>query len=128
MSNDCDRRVTYRLFKEEPDSNAVAGVTLDARPVAATSDANQIALEVTLNPGETARVDVQPSEAPSQSFVPEGKVYAGKVLMRRALSEFRDEFLVKHPVMLASAKRVVRVLKASSDSLPRPGAERVTTR
>jgi hypothetical protein len=50
------------------------------------------------------------------------------VLIRRALSEFRDEYLVKHPVMLASAKRIVRVLKASSDSLPRPGAARATSR
>ena len=128
MSNDSDRRVSYRLLKEEPERDAVESASINARTVTPDRAGGQIIFELTLDPGETARVELRPSAGPARAGVSEGKVYASKVLMRRALSEFRDEFLVKHPVMLASAKRIVRVLKASSDSLPRPGAERTVSR
>jgi hypothetical protein len=128
MTNDSDRPLRYRLLKEEPDSRAVTGVTVNGTAARTERIGGQIALVADLNPGETANVRLQLAAPSEPAFVPEGKVYATRVLIRRALSEFRDEYLVKHPVMLASAKRIVRVLKASSDSLPRPGAARATSR
>jgi hypothetical protein len=128
MRNDSDRRLTYRLLKEEPDPDAIAAVSVNEHTVPAARAGEQMVFEVSLDPGGAARVELRRAVRPSRTFVREGTMYAGKVLVRRALSEFRDEFLVKHPVMLASAKRMVRALRASSDSLPRPGSERVTSR
>jgi hypothetical protein len=128
LTNDSDRRRTYRLLKDEAEPDAVAAVSVNERTTPTSRAGERIAFEVSLGPSETGRVELHRTLSPSRPFVREGAVYAGKVLVRRALSEFRDEFLVKHPVMLASAKRMVRALRASSDSLPRPGSERVTSR
>jgi hypothetical protein len=42
--------------------------------------------------------------------------HAANVLLRRALSEFRDKTLVKHPRLLATARKVAARMKVTGDS------------
>jgi hypothetical protein len=119
ITNDSDRRLSYRLLKEEPEPDAVT-VSLNDRLLPAVFDGGHLKIEVSLDPGETACVQLRQVVAPSGECAPKGGGYAVKVLARRILSEFRDEFLVKHPAMLVLAKRIARLLKASSDTLSEP--------
>jgi hypothetical protein len=45
-----------------------------------------------------------------------GVGYPAKVILRRMLSEFRDNWLSRQPVMLWLAKRIARALKATGDA------------
>ena len=76
---------------------------------------DQLEFEVELPPRHSARLSLELStfETKSPSF---GGVYSGKVLLRRGLSELRDEVLSRHPALLRTAKRTVKVLGATSDS------------
>jgi hypothetical protein len=119
LTNRSDKRLSYRLWKEERDEGAEAAVSLGghSKPLERLGDTLQI--EIAVDPGQTVRVQVQPAAPLSRPFSNGGSLYASKVFFRRVLSEFRDEVLTKHPAFLASAKGLVRLLKASSDSTPR---------
>src|SRR5207249_3106222 len=112
----------YRLLKEEPDPNVTGTISLNHHTLPTVRVGDNICVELSLNPGQTARVRLRQTIRPSRRFAYDGNLYAAKVLLRRALSEFRDEFLVKHPIMLALAKRMAKLLRTSSDSLPRHDA------
>ena len=128
LTNDSDLRITYRLMKYEPKVATVTGLSIDGCMTQPDRNPELLVYELSLNPGQSACIEVHRSASSSRALARDGKLYAGKVLVRRMLSEFRDEFLVKHPVMLTSAKRIVSALKATSDSLPSPGTEQITSR
>lgn len=116
ITNNSQQQLSYRLLKEESDTESVASLVLNGRTVPISRRDSCIEIETSLLPGETARIQLHRPKMPSSTSVRGGILYEGKVLVRRALSEFRDEFLVKHPAILAPAKRIVRLLKATSDS------------
>ena len=116
ITNNLQQQLSYRLLKEEGDTHSVASLVLNGRAVPIGRRERCIEIETNLLPGETARIQLHRPKMPPSTAVHGGILYAGKVLLRRVLSEFRDEFLLKHPALLAPAKRTVRLLKATADS------------
>ncbi len=118
LTNRSNKSLSYRLWKQERDLETTSGVSVGdhRKPMERVGDTLQI--ELVLHPGETACVQVNPAPSRLVPSSKEGSLYAGKVLFRRMLSEFRDGVLVKHPVLLSTAKKLMRVLKTSSDSVP----------
>lgn len=117
ITNNSQQQLSYRLLKEDPDTESVASLVFNGRTVPIGRSDRCIEIETSLLPGETARIQLYRPKTPSSTSVRGGIVYVGKVLVRRALSEFRDEFLSKHPAMLAPATQIVRLLKATGDSV-----------
>lgn len=122
ITNDSQQQLSYRLLKDESDTESVASLALNGCAVPISRRDHCIVIETSLLPGETARIQLHRPKMPSSTLVRGGILYEGKVLVRRALSEFRDEVLVKHPAILAPAKRIVRLLKATSDSVDSEGS------
>ena len=117
ITNNSQQRLSYRLLKDELDRESVASLVLNGRTVPISRRDRCIEIETNLLPGETACIQLHRPKTPLTTAVGGGVLYMGKVLVRRALSEFRDEFLMKHPAVFAPAKRIVALLKATSDSV-----------
>jgi hypothetical protein len=117
ITNNSQKQLSYCLLKEEADTESVASLVLNGRPFPSSRRDRSIEIETSLLPGETARIQLHRPKTPSFTLPHGGTLYGGKVLVRRALSEFRDEFLVKHPALSAPAKRIVSWLKATPDSV-----------
>ncbi|MFZ0085277.1 MAG: hypothetical protein WAK78_08305, partial [Candidatus Acidiferrales bacterium] len=117
ITNNSPLRLSYRLFKQEADMDSVTFLVLNGSNVPIGRRDQCIEIEMTLHPAQTARVQLHRRKPLLSTSRRAGFIYGGKVFVRRALSEFRDEFLVQHPAMLAQAKRTVRRLKATPDSV-----------
>jgi hypothetical protein len=115
LKNDSQQQCCYRLLKEERDAESVASVVVNGRAAPVNRRDRHIEVETSLLPGETADVRLHRVKIPSSASVHGGLAYGGKVLVRRFLSEFRDEVLVKYPSMLAPAKRIATLLKTTSN-------------
>jgi hypothetical protein len=118
LTNDFEDSVLYRLVKHEPEPEMISSVSIDMLPASMTRCDEGIRLELSLKPGQTARIQLQRVIAQSPARIRVGSLYGSKVLLRRLLSEVRDEFLIQHPLLLSPAKHILRILKASSDSPP----------
>ncbi len=125
ITNNSSRPASYRLLKEEPESDSVVSLMLNGSVLPFSRHDRGVAISTTLLPGATGRVQLhRQRKAPSSVPARRGIGYEGKVLLRRALSEFRDEVLAKHPAVLAPAKRIVKLLKATPDSDPSKSVSR----
>jgi hypothetical protein len=116
ITNNSQQKLSYRLLKKEADAESVSSVVLNGHTVPIGRRDNSIEIDTSLFPEETVRIQIHRPKTTLSISGRGGFLYPGKVLVRRALSEFRDEFLVKHPALLAPAKRLVRRLKATPDS------------
>jgi hypothetical protein len=74
--------------------------------------------EVQAEAGQTIDIEIR-DEATISAPAPRplGMAHTAGVCVRRALSEFRDRALVKHPGLLAAATGMARRLKATGDSV-----------
>jgi hypothetical protein len=117
ITNNSQQPFSYRLLKDELDKETVTSIVLNGQTVQTSRRDRCIEIETDLLPGETAYIQLHRPKTHLTSAVGGGVLYKGKVLVRRVLSEFRDEFLIKHPAMFAPAKRIVGLLKATSDSV-----------
>lgn len=110
----------YRAIKHEPDASLVSRVTcagLDGiKELPFSFSGDDLVLDITLRAGQSVRIEIADASqtrkvAPSPSIR-----YRASVFLRRRLSEFRDDFLVRHPHLLQGAKSIARKLKMTGDS------------
>lgn len=115
LENTTNRSKRWKLIRPDPDSEFVRSVLVNGASVPFNRTGDGLEFEVELQPRQTARLRLELSsfESKSPSF---GSLYSGKVLLRRGLSEFRDEVLSRHPALSRAAKRIVNVLGATGDS------------
>src|SRR5262249_19843322 len=109
FTNNSPTQRNYRFRKSEADNKATASALVDLHSHLIQRVNGDLHLEVSLAPGQTISITVHPSLQPTTAYQP-GRSYSLKVFTRRVLSEFRDEVLVKHPGLLAPAKKVVRLM------------------
>jgi len=102
--------------KPEPDPGIVKRVRSNGRSIEFRTGERFVEFQSELKPGELVRIQLEDCEQPPKQMFSLGPGYALKTSVRRHLSEFRDNYLAKHPSLLKPAKRLVRLLKASGDS------------
>ncbi len=103
----------FLLEKEEPEQSIICKIVVDGRSVPFRFNRNLIQLEVELGPNECANIEILDYPAPPIPITRSGVNYSAKVLLRRCLSEFRDNTLARHPALLTVAANVVKRLNVT---------------
>jgi len=106
----------YLLSKHEPDSESIHGVLVDGTSVQFSFENGFLRLEVQVYPGQVRNVEILDQEKPHEPLKSLGVLHNMGVLVRRGLSEFRDNTLVRHGRLLKIAKGIAKVLKATGDT------------
>jgi hypothetical protein len=108
-------RCRFRLAKHEPDVSAVGTVTVDGIPVPFSHTDDKIDIELDVEPGQSRKIEVLDHPQPPRGVRSHGVMYATGVLARRALSEFRDNTLSRHPSLLRAATTLARRLRVARE-------------
>jgi hypothetical protein len=114
LTNEFEDSMLYKLVKHDPEPEMISGVLLNGEAALMSHGDEGVRLELSLKPGETIHVRLQRRIARNPAHLHVGGLYQTKVLLRRMLSEVRDELLVQHPRLLSLAKLVLRTLKTNS--------------
>jgi hypothetical protein len=108
-------RTNVLLAKHEPDPSVVSKVLVDGQSVDFSFRKDSLVLETEADPGQTVDVEVVDGPRPAKVAHRPGLSYRVGVPVRRALSEFRDNTLTKHPRLLDAATGLARKMKATAD-------------
>ena len=106
----------FLLSKYEPDPTVVQSVLVDGFPAPFSFDGGFLNLELRVDTGQMRTIEIldhPPLARQSKGF---GIVHNSGVLIRRGLSEFRDNTLAKHDGALKIAKLVAKKLKFTGES------------
>jgi hypothetical protein len=107
----------FLLSKHEPDSAVIHRVMVNGTSTPFSFEKDFLKLEVQLNdPGQVLNIEVVDREQPQRPESGFGIVHNTRVLMRRGLSEFRDNTLARHSGLLKIAKSVAKGMKVTGDS------------
>jgi hypothetical protein len=106
----------FLLRKHEPDTTTIQSVVVDGVSVPFSFDEGFLKLEVLADSGQVRTIELVDQERAPQHASAFGVVHNAGVLMRRGLSEFRDNTLARHSELLKAAKRIARVLKVTGDA------------
>jgi hypothetical protein len=115
LENTDENRRHFRLAKYEPDASAIRGVLADGISVPFVCHDNQVELELEVNPGQTRDIEVVDYPPPPRCVPRMGLLYNTGVFIRRALSEFRDNTLSRHPSLLRVATGLTDRLRVTGD-------------
>lgn len=119
-----DSRARSFLFtRPEPEECRVKSVRVGGAEVPFTHRDGFVEFECELGPKQRVSMRLHDS-APNESAWTPGLKYRAMIHVRRKLSEFRDNHLVKHPALLRSAIQGVRRLKWSTDGRHPNGVHR----
>jgi hypothetical protein len=107
----------FLLSKHEPDSAAIQMVLVDGTTVPFSFEKGFLKLEVQADyPNQVLNIDIVDREHPQQQGTAFGILHNSGVLLRRGLSELRDNTLARHRGLLKIAKEVATRLKVTGDS------------
>ena len=107
----------FLLSKHEPDSAAIHRVLVDGTSIPFSFDKGFLKLEIQLDePGQVVNIEIVDREQPQQQASGFGITHNAGVLLRRGLSEFRDNTLARHAGLLKIARAAARGLKVTGDS------------
>jgi hypothetical protein len=107
----------FLLSKHEPDSVAIQRVLVDGINRPFSFEKGFLTLEVQAdNPGQVLNIEIVDREQPQQQASGFGIVHNAGVMLRRGLSEFRDNTLARHGGLLKIAQGVARGMKVTGDS------------
>ena len=101
----------FLLRKFEPDSALIREVSVDGIPVPYSIENGFLTLEVDAEPGQSRTIEIADREQVRPAASPLGVAYNTRVLLRRGLSEFRDNTLARNNRVLRAARRFAGVLK-----------------
>jgi len=106
----------FLLSKPEPDAALIQDVLVDGKSAPFSFDKESLKLEVTADSGEVRNIEVVDRDRPRQRVGGFGVIHNSAVLLRRGLSEFRDNTLARHGGLLRVAKQVARGLRVTGDA------------
>jgi hypothetical protein len=106
----------FLLSKHEPDSAAIQSVLVDGTRVPFSLERGFLKLEVQADPNQVRNIEILDREQGYQHDNGFGMVHNTGVLVRRGLSEFRDNVLARHGGLLRVAKQVAKGLRATGDA------------
>jgi len=116
LANDACGPRRFLLSKHEPDSAAIQSVLVDGTRTPFSLEKGFLKLEVQADPGQVRNIEVVDPDQPHQQARGFGVVHNTGVLLRRGLSEFRDNTLARHNGLLKVAKGVAKVLRVTGDA------------
>jgi hypothetical protein len=109
-------RRTFRLSRHEPDPSIVSEVLVDGGQVPFWLEGDVLRFEMEADPAAVVNVEVRDAVKPHRAAMRgPGLIYRVGVPVRRALSEFRDNTLTRHPRILEAATGLARAMKATAD-------------
>jgi hypothetical protein len=103
----------FLLSKHEPDAKAIERVLVDGVVSPWTLENGSLSLEVEAHPGQVRRIEIIDREMARPGTVSFGYAYNLSVLVRRALSEFRDNTLARNEGLLKVANAIAKLLRVS---------------
>lgn len=107
----------FLLSKHEPDSEVIQRVLVDGVSMPFSFEKGFLKLEVQADdPGQVLNIEILDREQPQRQDNGFGIAHNAGVLLRRGLSEFRDNTLARHGGLFKIAKGVARRLKVTGDS------------
>ncbi len=105
---------SFVFSKEEPDASAISSVVVDGTSVPFSFKNDFLTFEHQADAGRVIEVRIlDKSRLPAPTFKRLGVTHAVSVPARRALSEFRDNTLVKYPRLLAAATGLATRMKVT---------------
>ena len=99
------------FVKEESDFDCVKAVTVNGSPIDYVYHSGYLLFEVRVPPKESADVHIIYAGGQNLSSVQDGVKYRAKALLRRYLSEFRDNYLSRNAHLHHSALRIKEALR-----------------
>jgi hypothetical protein len=116
FENPESKACSFVFTKAEPEPCLVETVTVEGEDVPFTYDDGRLTFKCELQPLQKVVVRLNDSNpAVAGAWAPSFK-YRAQVRLRRAMSELRDNHLVKHPRLLAVARKIVGSVKWWSDA------------
>jgi hypothetical protein len=103
----------FLLSKHEPDEGAIRGVTVDGVNVPYELENGHLKLEIHARPGQARTIEIMDRERTRQNRAGLGVVHNAGVLVRRGLSEFRDNTLARNEGLLHIANTIARAFKVT---------------
>lgn len=97
-------------IKEESDPNSVRAVMVNQKTIGHAWEGSYLQFNLTMQPGERVEIRVIYFDKPDIDSHEEGIAYQTKVLLRRRLSEIRDNYFSQSNLLSAAAARVKRFL------------------
>jgi hypothetical protein len=116
FKNAATGRTAFTFSKEEPDAAAVSYVLVDGKSVPFSIENGMLIFEHQVEPGRTIEVRVVDRPVCSKPLKRPGMGHAVGVTVRRALSEFRDSTLMKHPRLMTAASALATKLRVTGNS------------
>lgn len=116
LSNAAPGSGRFLLRKEEPDESMIACVRVDGVSVPFSFDRGSLQLEVEADSRQTRSIEIVDRTQPHAQAAGFGLAHNARVLLRRGLSEFRDNTLARHDGLLKAANGVARILKVTGDT------------
>jgi hypothetical protein len=113
FENRCGHPEHFLLSKDEPDAEAIQSVLVDGIGSPWTIENGRLKLEVEAQPGQVRRIEIIDREIARPATADLGVAYNTGVLVRRALSEFRDNTLARNERLLKVANGIAKMLKVS---------------
>lgn len=107
------REEHFLLSKHEPDERAIRCVTVDGVNVPHTMENGHLKLEIHVRPGQARTIEIMDWERTRQNKGGLGGLHNAGVLLRRGLSEFRDNTLARNEGLLRVANKIARALKVT---------------
>lgn len=101
----------FLLMKQEPDAERVKDVLVDDERVPFSIDGGVLRIAIEAHTGQLRRIEIVDRERASQAVGRLGVAYNTGVLLRRGLSEARDNVLARSDRFRKSAKALVKGLK-----------------
>lgn len=93
LTNRSSQTQSYRIVKRESDETAIKEVCADSRSIAWECSSGQLTFKKTLKPGESTLVSLVWHEDSARAEYQEEITYKLKVMLRRHLSEMRDNYV-----------------------------------
>ena len=107
----------FFLSKHEPDPSAIQRVLVDGTSMPFSIEKGFLRLEIQADdPDQVLNIEVVDRKQPQQQVSGFGIAHNAGVMLRRGLSEFRDNTLARHGGLLKIAKRVAKGMKVTGDS------------
>jgi hypothetical protein len=101
LENRCEKRRRFVIRRRESDPSAIKEIRAQSGPIAWNFSEDYIAFEAELNPGESEMIKLTFQELNENGQNTEGVSYKAKTMMRRYLSEVRDNYVTTTKSRLA---------------------------
>jgi hypothetical protein len=106
--------VNYRLFRRLPDTTVIDRVLVDGKEVPFRRAHGFLSFETKANRRHTLYIQVGVTPIKPSKIYPSGVRYQTSVALRRALSEVRDNLVVRNRFAVSAGRLIVRTVKNSA--------------